>query len=145
MTSSFLTGKICNVCQETIELGTEKSKPPVCSIQRFHCMTARVESRDSVEHFVLTFFRDQLPEVRHDLVPSSHHGLHFGFGQVCVVFAASSLASSFFNFSNNCRSQRTKPLGFLRSVEIRNARVKSILQSFQSSPMSTFVRLGSES
>src|SRR4029077_4714228 len=61
------------------------------------------------------------------------------------VFSVSSLASSAFNFSNNCRSQRTRSLGSFTSLLRRNPRLKSILQICQFSPISTLVRLGSVS
>src|SRR5207248_9154845 len=40
----------------------------------------------SVQHFVLSFFRDQLLELCHDLVPSRHHGLHFILGEITLSF-----------------------------------------------------------
>src|SRR4029077_12574737 len=61
------------------------------------------------------------------------------------VFSVNSFASSVFSFPNNCRSQRTRSLGSFTSLLKRNARVKSILQIFQFSPICTLVRLGSES
>jgi hypothetical protein len=54
MTSSFFTGKI--VRQDTIDLGTEKSK--------LHPVGQFRESHDSIQHFLLAFLRDQLLELR---------------------------------------------------------------------------------
>jgi len=44
------------------------------------------ESPDLVEHFLLSFFRDELLELRHDLVAPRHHGFHFIFGEIMLGF-----------------------------------------------------------
>ena len=100
---------------------------------------------DSVEDFHLSFFRDQFLELRHDLVPPRHHRLYFLFTQIVLGFFSTSLPSRVLSFSSNCRSQRTRSLGSSRFMERRKARVKSTLQIFQSSPISTLVRLASVS
>jgi hypothetical protein len=41
---------------------------------------------NSVQHFVLTILSDQLLEMRHNLVPSRHHRLHFLLGEVLLGF-----------------------------------------------------------
>src|SRR5258705_3861783 len=74
MTSSFFTGKI--VRQDTIDLGTEKSK--------LHPGGQLRESHDSIQYFLLASLRDQLLKVLHDLVPSSHHGLDFILGEITL-------------------------------------------------------------
>src|SRR5438309_1511082 len=43
-------------------------------------LSGAVESRASVQHFVLTFFGDQLLEAVHDFVASRHYGFYFIFG-----------------------------------------------------------------
>ena len=66
---------------ETIDLGTEKSN--CCSV---HCFTAVQGVDGLIQHFLLTFFRDQLLELRHDLVPPRHHRLYFILVQIMLGF-----------------------------------------------------------
>jgi hypothetical protein len=39
---------------------------------------------DSIQHFLFTFFRDQLLEQRHDLVPPCHHGFYLIFVEIMI-------------------------------------------------------------
>ena len=76
------TSRVCHRSAANLKL---RHSPNICEPS---CLTNKlqagvsgaVESRDSVQHFVLTFFGDQLLEAVHDFVASRHHGFYFIFG-----------------------------------------------------------------
>jgi hypothetical protein len=73
------------VWQKTVDLDHQKSKlHPTGDFPYFHEATL---SRQSVQHCALPLFRDHLLELRYDLVPSRHHGLHFIFGEIMLGFS----------------------------------------------------------
>src|SRR6267154_143052 len=98
-------------------------------------------SRNSVQHFVLTFFSDHLLELPNNIVPPRHHCLYFVLGEVMLGF-----------FGQRARIQR---LQFLQQLAVASYQVfrrfrffvlvRCDRQIFQFSPIRTLVRLGSES
>ncbi len=71
-------------------------------------------ANDSVQHFVLTFFSDQLLEQRHNLIPAHHHRLHFILGEIAVGFF--------------CQRIRVQGLQFLQQLPVAAHQVLGIFR-----------------
>jgi len=69
----------------------------------------------------------------HDLVAALHDSVDFHSGKKAPRFAITSSASSRLSLSSSCRSHLTRLLGFSSCSCKRNARLKSIIQTCQSS------------